>query len=44
MTADERAGIEWWNALTEEDRRFWLAAALTAVPAEAWQYFKRCAE
>lgn len=42
MTPDEQRGIEWWNALTEADRRFWLAAALTATPAEAWAYFKRC--
>ena len=39
---DEASGIDWWNVLTEDDRRFWLAAALTATPAEAWKYFKRC--
>jgi hypothetical protein len=41
MTPDEAAGIAWWNGLTEEDRRFWLAAALTATPSVAWEYFKR---
>lgn len=41
MTDDERAGIEWWNSMTKADRSFWLAAACTAVVAEAWAYFKR---
>ena len=40
-TRDERAGMAWWNGLTEDDRRFWLRAALTAVPAVAWSYYKR---
>jgi hypothetical protein len=38
--ADAEAGISWWNALTEADRRFWLAAAVSAVPADAWSYYK----
>lgn len=37
----EEAGMAWWNALSEKDRRYWCFAAMTAVPAEAWQYFKR---
>lgn len=41
MTDDERAGMDWWNALSEADRRFWLSAAISAVPADAWAYFKR---
>lgn len=41
---DEQRGIEWWNALDEADRRFWLAAACSAVPADAWAYFKRATE
>ena len=40
MTADEQAGIDWWNGLTERDRAFWLQAATSAVPAEAWRFFK----
>lgn len=36
----EEAGMAWWNGLTEADRRYWCFAATTAVPAEAWQYFK----
>jgi hypothetical protein len=40
MTPDEQAGVEWWNRLTEADRRFWLKAALTYIPAVAWEYFK----
>jgi len=41
MMKDEKAGIDWWNALSIEDRAFWLRAALSAVPAEAWAYYKR---
>lgn len=42
MKSMNRAGMKWWNGLTEEDRRFWLAAALTAAPAQAWAYYRRC--
>lgn len=42
MSADERAGMEWWNGMSEADRLFWCRAALTACPAEAWAYFKSC--
>lgn len=40
MTDDELRGIEWWNGLSEQDRRFWLASACSAVPADAWAFFK----
>lgn len=40
VTPDQLAGIKWWNGLTEEDRRFWLAAAVSFVPAQAWEAFK----
>lgn len=40
-TADERMGIAWWNALTEQDRSRWMqAAGDTGVPADAWAAFK----
>jgi hypothetical protein len=42
--SDALAGVAWWNALTEADRRFWLAAAITAIPAHAWEYFKAVAQ
>lgn len=32
------AGIAWWNALTEKQRAAALAAAETAVPAEAYRH------
>jgi hypothetical protein len=35
-TADD--GVAWWNGLTEPQRRAALAAAGTAVPAEAWRH------
>jgi hypothetical protein len=41
QTADEVRGMTWWNGLDEADRRFWLRAALSAVPADAWTYYKR---
>lgn len=34
------AGMAWWNNLPEADRRYWCLAAITAVPAEAWKYFR----
>ena len=40
-TADERAGMDWWNALTEDRRAYWLRAANSAIPAEAWAEYKR---
>ena len=39
-TADEQAGIDWWNGVTEATRAHWLKVANTAVPAEAWARFK----
>jgi hypothetical protein len=41
ITVDERAGMDWWNALTEDSRAYWLPAANSAVPAEAWAEYKR---
>jgi hypothetical protein len=38
---DEKAGVDWWNALTEPERARWLRDAGTAVPAVAWEYSKR---
>lgn len=40
MTADERAGIAWWNLQSETERGAWLYLAGSAVPADAWEYFK----
>lgn len=41
-TADETAGMVWWNALTEEERRHWMATAGdTGVVADAWAAYKR---
>lgn len=40
-TVDEVLGMAWWNGLSRQERAFWLRAAMTAVPAEAWAYFKR---
>lgn len=40
QTADDSDGIAWWNGMSVQDRRFWLAAAASAVPADAWACFK----
>jgi len=41
-TADEDAGIAWWNALSVAERRHWMAAAGdTGVAADAWTAYKR---
>ena len=41
-TPDERAGMDWWNALTEAERSLLAAhVADTATPAEAWDAFKQ---
>jgi hypothetical protein len=42
MKVFAQAGMKWWNSLSEEDRRFWLSAAITGVPAQAWAYYRRC--
>lgn len=38
--ADAQAGLTWWKALREEDRKFWFSAGLAATPADAWTYYK----
>jgi hypothetical protein len=37
---DSRAGIAWWNGLTEAERAAWCRKAGSAVPADAWACFK----
>ena len=39
-TPDDDAGMAWWNGLSEADRCYWCLAAMTAVPADAWKYFR----
>jgi hypothetical protein len=42
-TDDEKAGMNWWNGLTEVQRAEWLLIADTAVPVVAWAvYQQRC--
>jgi hypothetical protein len=43
-TADDLAGMAWWNALSEAKRLFWLqvagGAAAGASAAQAWKAFQ----
>lgn len=39
-TPDELAGMAWWNGMTDDERSSWLYLAGTAVPADAWAYYK----
>lgn len=38
---DAREGMAWWNELPEYSRAAWLAQAGSAVPADAWEAYKR---
>jgi hypothetical protein len=40
-TDDERAGMDWWNGMTEQQRGAWLETAKSARPADAWAAYKR---
>jgi hypothetical protein len=37
---DEKAGMAWWNGLSERARALWLQRAASAVAADAWALFK----
>lgn len=37
---DALRGSIWFNGLNRTERALWLGAAGTAVPAEAWSYYK----
>jgi len=39
-TPDERAGMDWWNALSVSERARWLKVVNTTIVAEAWAMFK----
>jgi hypothetical protein len=41
-TADERAGIDWWNGLSEGNRKYWMMkGGDTGVVADAWAAYQR---
>lgn len=41
-TADERAGLQWWNEVLSEDlRRYWCECAGSYIAADAWAHYKR---
>lgn len=37
---DGALGMAWWNSLAPIDRGYWLRCAGSAVPADAWAYYK----
>ncbi len=39
-TADDIAGINWWNDLPEKERARWAALAGTGRAVDAWRLFK----
>lgn len=41
---DAIAGMNWFNSLTRAERRYWLDAAGSSVPADAWDAFKHSQE
>ncbi len=42
MTAgDATIGMAWWNTCSQAQRAAWLAVAGSAIPAQAWECFKR---
>ena len=41
-TADQEAGMSWWNTLTVAERQHWMVEARnTGVVADAWVAYKR---
>lgn len=40
-TDDERAGMAWWNGLSETMRQYWCELSGSSVAANAWAWFKR---
>jgi hypothetical protein len=40
-SADDLAGLEWWNSLSTPRQADWLRLADSTKPAEAWAEYKR---
>lgn len=38
---DERAGMDWWNGMTEAERGEWLTLSKGESVADAWVFFKK---
>lgn len=41
QSMDAKLGMQWWNGSTEAERARWLKVAGSAIPAEAWEAYKR---
>ncbi|WP_413168805.1 hypothetical protein [Burkholderia latens] len=43
-TPDERAGMDWWNGLSEGERLEWLLRSRGDRAVDAWEAYKRAAQ
>lgn len=41
VALDPALGVAWWNSITDDERRMWLAFADSAVPYDAWCAYLR---
>jgi len=39
-TEDDRAGMAWWNAMDDHERKAWFDRISTGIPRDAWELFK----
>ncbi|WKB50562.1 hypothetical protein [Eleftheria terrae] len=42
--ADAEQGMQWWNGMTDAERRRWALAVRTGVAADAWRLYQRSAQ
>jgi len=40
LAEDPHVGMIWWNGISESNRAYWLQAAKSAKPADAWQAWR----
>jgi hypothetical protein len=43
-TEDDIAGMQWWNAMTEQQRSHWLQVSKSNVAQHAWDFYKQIRE
>jgi len=40
-TPAEAEGMDWWNSISESERRYWLDRADSNRPVDAWRMYAR---